>query len=374
MTPVRNAFADLDEAVLAARVGAFVVTLHEHDHRSLLTHVARRLRAASALVIEVTAQSSVSIFREVATQLGLGKLPCTPRAYAEAIASASREPTAVLASLPAPDGWDALVARELVELGSTILVLATSSSASPAWASSVFDLRAELTAADKLRWVSAIVHASAPLVGQQDLHGLETWWESLEQRRNGSLERALSAEASELMTALALARRSVSHAALARVGIDVGIVDELLAAQVLLPNASALVLAPFDRLRGARDRYRKGLARAGRPALARGSRPAGGRSVGLLARCRAAGHGCAGSSRRRDRSSVSFGNEPPHRVGPRRRLDVRGGDGGRRTWAGAAPPRRRAGARNGQARRGTALVRRHCRERGAFASRADRDR
>jgi transcriptional regulator with GAF, ATPase, and Fis domain/Tfp pilus assembly protein PilF len=252
----RYGFADLDGAAVAAEPGVLVATAREEDRSSLLAHVARRLRAARCRVVEVASRAPTSVFREAATQLGLGALPCNASAYATALASASPERLAIVSSLPREGSWDDAVARMLAEHGKTVLVFATTSSP-PAWATATFEIRAALSASDKLRWLMAVAHESESLLREHDLHELDVWWRGTRSRLGeapfgarsappssndgNAVPRGLSASAFEAATCVALARRSIPRAAFDRARLD-SVLEELVAANTITQNPFAIVL------------------------------------------------------------------------------------------------------------------------------------
>ncbi len=258
MRPRRDGFAELDDTALSAEPGVLVVRVREEERGSILAHVARRLRATGCCVVEVKTPSSTSVFREAATRLGLGAVPHDPPACAAAIASASASPqrVAVLSQLPHTGSWDDAVACELVAQGKTVLVFATSSSL-PAWESTTFDLTADLTVSDRLRWLDAVVQGSDWLLRDSGLHGLDSWWRRARYALDGddafasssssdangesSLALRLSAPALELATCVALARRSIPLTAFDRAQVG-GVVEELVAARVITDGKVALVL------------------------------------------------------------------------------------------------------------------------------------
>ncbi|MDB5220696.1 MAG: Nitrogenase (molybdenum-iron)-specific transcriptional regulator NifA, partial [Myxococcaceae bacterium] len=239
-----RAFVDFDERLVASAgsaagsSGVVVVRAPQDVHAALLAHTARRVRTsgwcpvvdsrAAALGSGAPGASGASgapIFREIATQLGqLGLARASivssePHAFAEAIAqAASAKHAAIVAPLPRDGSWDRAVASELVRIASAGrgLVVFVTAAEIPAWegvAVSAFDLSSELTASDKLRWLSAVAEeAQADLPGQ-DIRALEAWWAKA--RRVTAADGASLLEAARLgeaaravLTCLALAGRS----------------------------------------------------------------------------------------------------------------------------------------------------------------------
>lgn len=243
----------------AAEPGVFLVRTPDDVQGSLLAHVARRLRAARWCAIEVIAHPTSSIFREVATQLGMGALPCIPSAYAAAIAKKLRsERIAILGALPREGSFDDAVARELVGSPEALLVFATSSmSSAPAvFAAATFDVPAALTTEERVRWLSASVQESEALFGGRSLLGLEDWWRRVTSEGGPraafvtptstlavpSAPTELSEAAVFVLTCTALARRSIPFAAFDCSRVDVGVVDELRSARLINQNTVAVVL------------------------------------------------------------------------------------------------------------------------------------
>lgn len=229
-------FAALDDAVIEARSGAIVVALSDADRDAILAHVARRLRAAGCLVVEVAAHTTTSIFREAAAQLDLQGLPPTVSAHAAALAT-SQLRVAILAPLPRSGSWDDAVAREVANDGRTILIFATTGAA-PSWAAASFDVSSEMTTDDKARWLMAMAESSAGLVRERSLRGLEAWWGRTPARST----QGLSSAARDIATCLALAGRSLPKSAFH--SSEIRAVQELVSNGVITDNDAALVLAP----------------------------------------------------------------------------------------------------------------------------------
>jgi transcriptional regulator with GAF, ATPase, and Fis domain/tetratricopeptide (TPR) repeat protein len=259
-------FVELDErlVVTASPTGSpstaavFLVRAPQDMHAALMAHTARRLRASgwSALVDPVAptslsgrARSGAPLFRELATQLGLGVISSDPHACAEAIALASAaKHAAVVAALPKEGTWDRAVATELVRLARGLVVFVTSGDLAQVTLLTgtenvpvaMFDLAAELSATDKLRWLSAVAQEAQAELPGQDIRSLEAWWSKA--RRVTPLDpqalleaaRATMSEAARAVLAcLALAGRSLPLPTLATLGDDaLAAVDELVAASL----------------------------------------------------------------------------------------------------------------------------------------------
>jgi transcriptional regulator with GAF, ATPase, and Fis domain/tetratricopeptide (TPR) repeat protein len=275
-----RAFVDFDERLVASAgsaagsSGVVVVRAPQDVHAALLAHTARRVRTSGwCPVVDSRAAapnsgapgapgaSGAPIFREIATQLGqLGLargsiVSSEPQSFAEAIAhAASAKHAAIVAPLPRDGSWDRAVASELVRIasGGRGLVVFVTAAEIPAWegvAVSAFDLSSELTASDKLRWLSAVAEeAQADLPGQ-DIRTLEAWWAKA--RRVTAADGASLLEAARLgeaaravLTCLALAGRSLTLVSIATLGDDaVAGVDELVAAALVTRSLSLVTIS-----------------------------------------------------------------------------------------------------------------------------------
>ena len=263
MQPSR-AFVDFDERLVASPgstagiAGVVVVRAPQDVHAALLAHTARRVRTSGwspvvdgrvdRLSSVVVVPTGAPIFREIASQLGLpgaSLISSEPQTFAEAIAQAAFVThAAIVASLPREGTWDRAVAGELVRIanGGRGLVIFVTAAEIPSWegvAVSAFDLSAELTASDKLRWLSAVAEEAQVDLPGQDIRTLEAWWAKA--RRVTGAEGASLVEAAHLgeaaravLTCLALAGRSLSVVSIATLGDGaVAGVDELLAAALV---------------------------------------------------------------------------------------------------------------------------------------------
>ena len=255
-------FVEFDERlVAAATAGVLLVRAPQDVHAALMAHAARRLRTSgwSALVDPIsptsvsgralTASTRAPLFRELATQLGLGAVSSDPHACAEAIAqAAAAKHAAVVAALPKEGTWDRAVATELVRITRGLVVFVTSSELAQITlvngtenvSISTFDLVGELSANDKLRWLSAVAQEAQAELPGQDLRSLEAWWakarrvtpldpQAFLESANANLTEAARA----VLACLALAGRSLPLPTLATLGDDaLAAVDELVAASL----------------------------------------------------------------------------------------------------------------------------------------------
>ncbi len=245
-------FASFDRLLSAPRPGALVVRTREEDREPILAHASRRLRAAGFRVVDVLVRQPGSVFREAATQLGLGALTCHVGTYASAMSSAGQR-IAIVAPMPTEGSWDDGVARKLGELGEVVLVLVTTVPAS-SWAERSIDVTAALTLEEKRLWMEAVARDGETLLRHRDLHDLETWWRHV-RRESGPLPfasvtaskqaspRLVSARALETAIVVALARRSIPITALQRSCGDAALVDEVVATGLVVERGRAIVIA-----------------------------------------------------------------------------------------------------------------------------------
>ncbi len=269
---IGKAFVDLDERLIAgAAAGVVVVRAPQDVQASVIAHVARRLRTNGwSPVVDHSHPSSraqqaphagAPLFREVATQLALGVVSSDPHACAEAIVQAAAAKRAVIvARLPEDGTWDRAVAVELVRAlsrstashGALVVFVTSGTGGEAAFADvaspptfgvatfgvatfevATFEVGNELSASDKLRWLSAVAEEAHAELPGQDLRTLEAWWAKA--RRVAPADAAslddLSVAARGVLRCLALAGRSLPVATLSTLGDDaVGAVDELLVA------------------------------------------------------------------------------------------------------------------------------------------------
>ena len=271
-------FVELDERLVATGLAGFsagfsagvILVRAPHDvHAALMAHAARRLRSSgwSALVDPIASANGSAngrardcerrapLFRELATQLGLGVLSSDPHACAEAIAHAAfSKHAAIIAPLPKDGSWDRAVATELVRITRGLVVFVTTVEVSQVSQVSqvsggesapvaLFDLASELTATDKLRWLSAVAQEAQAEIPGQDLRSLEAWWSQARRVTpadpHAFLESAnatMSEAARGVLACLALAGRSLPLPMLATLGNDphdaLAAVDELVAASL----------------------------------------------------------------------------------------------------------------------------------------------
>jgi transcriptional regulator with GAF, ATPase, and Fis domain/tetratricopeptide (TPR) repeat protein len=243
-----RAFVDLDERIVAGQAGVVIVRAREDVHAPLVAHAARRLRTSGWSPIEASVRAGAPLVREIASQLGLGALPCEPTACAEAIAQAATvKRAAIVAPLPKEGTWDRTVVSELARVGKNALIVLVCAGDVPAWDATIFEIGGELTASDKLRWLSAVAEEAQVDLPASDLRALEAWWT---QARHvvplaaPSLD-GLDDTARALLTCLALAGRSLPLASLALYGDDaLDGIDRLVAAGAASRHDSFVAMAP----------------------------------------------------------------------------------------------------------------------------------
>ncbi|MDF2697414.1 MAG: Nitrogenase (molybdenum-iron)-specific transcriptional regulator NifA, partial [Labilithrix sp.] len=246
---VSDGFARFDRVVVAAEPGALVVRTRDENLEAILAHASRRLRAAGCRTVEVRLRPPASIFREAATQLGLGALACDARTYASALTTLAQGRVAIVAPLPKEGSWDEAVARELAELRGVVLVLATAS-IPPSWANRTSEVTADLTLEERRRWIEAVARDGESLLRHRELHELEAWWrQALRESvpweaapRAPAPSRLLSTAELELATVVALARRSIPLAALQRLPGEAALVRTLVETGVVVESGHAVVL------------------------------------------------------------------------------------------------------------------------------------
>ena len=199
-------------------------------------------------VTSTPTSTQAPLFRELATQLGLGAVSSDPHACADAIVqAAAAKHAAIVAALPRDGSWDRAVATELVRIitrGVVVFVTTgdlaqiTLLNGTEGVSLATFDLSSELTAADKLRWLSAVAQEAQVELPGQDIRSLEAWWSKARRVAPSDpatlLESAnLSEAARGVLACLALAGRSLPLATLATLGDDaVAAVDELVSASL----------------------------------------------------------------------------------------------------------------------------------------------
>jgi transcriptional regulator with GAF, ATPase, and Fis domain/tetratricopeptide (TPR) repeat protein len=210
-----RAFADFDERLVAGRPGLVVARAPSSTHAALARHAARRLRASGSVAVEAWARDGAPSFRDAGLKLGVSEQASDPIAYAEALAAAADERAAILTAVPREGTWDAAVAAELSRSRRLLLVMFTEGEATELV--DTFHLGAELAPADKARWLAAIADEAHGDLPTNELRALEAWWAHARHARPEaqSSPRTLSPRASELLTFLVLAGRSLPWPAVA---------------------------------------------------------------------------------------------------------------------------------------------------------------
>jgi transcriptional regulator with GAF, ATPase, and Fis domain/tetratricopeptide (TPR) repeat protein len=252
-----RAFVDLDERLVSGGAAGVVIIRAPRDaHAPVLAHVARRLRTAGWALLDASTvgvageHAGAPLFAELATQLGLAPLASDPHACAEAIATAAAaKRAAIVATLPSEGSWDRQVATELVRAPHSGLVVFVTAGDAPAWdfaVPSLFDVTAELTASDKLRWLSAVAEEAQTELPGQDLRTLEAWWSKARRvAPAASVDLGGLGEAARgVLSCLALAGRSLPLESLSTLGDDaLTAVDELFAASLVVRHGALVALA-----------------------------------------------------------------------------------------------------------------------------------
>ncbi len=289
-----RAFVDFDERLVAtdSRVlqpGVIVVRAPLEVHAAIIAHTARRLRTSGWLPIDASiaagSRGGAPLFREIATRLGLAIVPSDPHACADAIAQvAASKRAAIVALLPQEGSWDRAVASELVRNERAgLIVFVTAASAHgrhgrhgrlgrqagqghgrhgqgdeeearlfeggphgvDAAAITTFDLVADLTASDKLRWLGAVAEEAQNELPGHDIRTLEAWWARARRvvadPAQSSVIDGLGEAARGVLSCIALAGRSLPLASLATLGDDaIAAVDELAVAALVVRNGNAV--------------------------------------------------------------------------------------------------------------------------------------
>jgi transcriptional regulator with GAF, ATPase, and Fis domain len=203
--------------MVSAQIGVTVVRAPADVHASIVAHASRRLRTSGLQPVAAFARTGAPLFREVASHLGLGAVPVDPAACAEAIAGAAlAQRAAIIARLPPDGSWDRAVAAELARAPRVLLVFVTADTGGFLDAT-VFDVAADLSVDEKLRWLSAVAEAAQGELPGTNLRALEAWWTSARRITPGAAPAldAVGAGAREVLACVALAGRSLTPAALA---------------------------------------------------------------------------------------------------------------------------------------------------------------
>ncbi|MBX3190160.1 MAG: sigma 54-interacting transcriptional regulator [Labilithrix sp.] len=251
-----RAFVDLDERMLAAQPGVVIVRAPSEAHAPILAHAARRLRTSGHCPVDASActayahvASAAPLFREVATQLGLAVLPSDPAACADAIAQAAiARRAAIVAPLPKDGTWDRAVATELSRAARSLLLVFVTAGDPPAFdGATIFELSPDLSASDKLRWLSAVAEEAQTDVAGQSFAALEAWWSAARRLSSATSPSfaALGETARAVLGCLALAGRSLPVSSLETLGDDaIGSLDELFRAGFVTKSGALVSLTP----------------------------------------------------------------------------------------------------------------------------------
>jgi len=244
-----RSFVDLDERIVSAQPGLVIVRAPQDVHAAIVAHAARRLRTTGRNPVEASSlRAGAPLFREIASQLGLGTLPTEPSACADLIVqAASAKRAAIVAPLPPQGTWDRAVASELARSVRPVLVVFVTAAESPAWdTATTFDVLGELTASDKLRWLSAIAETAQNDLPGTDLRTLEAWWSNARRVAPDATIAidSLGEAAREVLGCLALAGRSIPTVAFTTLGDDaLAGVEELVAAGIAVRHGLLLSLS-----------------------------------------------------------------------------------------------------------------------------------
>ena len=228
-----RSFVALDEHILAGGNG--VVLARSPVMETALAagaHIARRVGAQKFLPLQVKARAGAPLWREVASLLGMARLPCEPSACADEIAStATLRRAVIIAPLPRAGTWDRAVAIELTRLAAAPLIVFLSDADESALDvhGEVFDVGASLDAVEMQRWWGAIAEQAHAEFVTDDLAALDSWWAAT--RRTAvpiePARRDVPAVTKPFFLALALAGRSWPVADVAVLGGDRLSLDDL---------------------------------------------------------------------------------------------------------------------------------------------------
>ena len=225
-------FVDLDERLVGAQPGVMLVRAPADAHGPITAHASRRLRTCGWLPIGAAVRAGAPLFREVALHLGVASVPCEPVLCAETLAAAAASMrAAIVAPLPKDGTWDRSVAAALARIARVPVLFVTASDELPAWDAASFDVAADLSATDKLRWLSAVADEAQNEITATDLRSLEAWWSRA--RRAPATPAAgfdeLGPSAIGVLTLIALAGRSLPLESLTKIEPDARAVIEELA-------------------------------------------------------------------------------------------------------------------------------------------------
>jgi transcriptional regulator with GAF, ATPase, and Fis domain/tetratricopeptide (TPR) repeat protein len=177
--PSPRTLSDLDERLAAGTPGILIARAQDRVVDALLAHAARRGQGGGRIAIVARAHAGAPLWQEVASRLGVPRIPCNPSRCAEQIAGAALVRRAlVVARLPHPGSWDHAVAVELSSLASPPFVLFVADERDDAGdvAGARFDVTTTLDDGEKRCWWSAIADEAHALVASDDLARLESWW------------------------------------------------------------------------------------------------------------------------------------------------------------------------------------------------------
>ncbi len=238
-----RAFVEFDERLVSAQAGVIIVRAPVDVHAPIVAHASRRLRTSGLHPVDAAVRAGAPLFREVAMHLGLGAAPVDPFACADAIAAAAiAQRAAIVAPLPGEGTWDRTVAVELAKNTRVLVVFVTANDPPALVDASVFEIHPDLSASEKLRWLSAVAEEAQTKLPAADLRSLEAWW--VKARRvlpeAGPTFEGLGADARHILTCIALAGRSLPIAALSTlVSVDASAaVEELVTAGLASFTAS----------------------------------------------------------------------------------------------------------------------------------------
>ncbi len=261
----QRAFVDLDERLArlasdAAAGGVLVARTPGEVTDAVLAHVARRVRASGRVAIEGRAGETTPLWRDVASRLSVGRLPCDPARCADQIgAAASLRRAVVVARLPRDGTWDRAVAVELAARPAPpAIVFVSDGDDAQDLDAERYEIDAVLDDEAQKRWWSALAAETRAMVLHGELAALESWWEAT-RRAAGSPARAVRevpASGAALFASLALAGRAWPAADVGALGGDATQLAALVSAGAVTDGAFAGIAATWE------PHAREALARA----------------------------------------------------------------------------------------------------------------
>jgi transcriptional regulator with GAF, ATPase, and Fis domain len=241
-----SGFTALDEYLLGDLGGLVIARVPSLEAATAtVAHVVRRAQAAGGSAVQARATEGASLWRDVASRLGLRTLASDPARAAEAIArTAIAQRAVIIAAMPAEGSWDRSVAHELSFQPSppAVVFVSPGTDGGDGLCAKVFEIRPTLDATERQRWWTALAEAAPSHVAADTLVALEAWWTNAGESPASGGSAELSVASTRLFAALGLAARAWAVAEVSAIQGDQQALLELVRAHVARVSAGWITI------------------------------------------------------------------------------------------------------------------------------------